>query len=845
MKEITNHEEIIDAIRRVEIVAELVEQQANGEFANELDMDVIVFGRNYNGKQVGPYARLLVFAPNETIIERGTWETSIFYVLVEGKLEAFVGDKSGVDKKVGEIAPGKSFGEMAVLAGTPRTATVKVAADSAPAQILEFTRPALRLLRKFPKFGKVLDRSYRSYGLDLTLNEIKKFDPQNFSDDLIKKLGDAARFVVYEKDHVLFRSGDPINRLVFVRNGWLQRVKGADFNPNVAELLMNAGNNVGFDFLGAGNCLGAEAFGGAGVWNYTATTMNRAEVLEIAVGRLKEQPDLKRALVASLSDLSGIENLTEPQMPANRKTLVSTRREIETGVTDTTNLLVMDMDLCVRCGNCSLACHKVHGHSRLLRRGIHIERPVKPSAKTMQHTLIPQVCLHCQDPECMTGCPTGAIGRFANGEVDIEPSTCIGCGDCATQCPYNAISMIPRAEKKASRNAPAKRVETNSPQSFFQKSTAPLSYLYRRVFSLAPVPLPAPVTQTDDLLAVKCNLCQGTNLNPAGKQRKAYSCEENCPTGALVRVNPREYFGEVKNTIGLIYQDQTHAIGRNIHKSDPLRTLWHFFGILLVAVIGGAGLWGTLKYTQDALLAPDSWVTMRWLTGLTGLGGIVWTMAYPFRKQVYRRRAGALRYWMLSHVYLGVLAGFLILVHGGTKSGGLLTSLLMISFDLVIASGIFGALCYLIVPRILTKMEGEPLLLEDLQTRREELRAKLAEITYDDDEPKLRDIVKNRVCGKFLSLSYLLKQYFSREDLSRMLARAREEFKSATGELNRVNHGRLMDAVESAATLRRIDALVYLHQSLKLWLAPHVFFTALMLFLLIAHIVQVVYFNVR
>ncbi len=839
MNEFTNHEEIIDAIRRVEIVAELVEQQPNGEFANELDMDVIVFGRNYNGKQVGPYTRLLEFAPNETIIESGTWETSIFYVLVEGKLEAFVQDKNGVDKKVGEIPPGKSFGEMAVLAGTPRTATVRVAADSKPAKVLEFTRPALRLLRKFPKFGKVLDRSYRQYGLDLTLNEIKKFDPQNFNDDLIKRLGDAARFVVYEKDHVLFQSGDPINRLVFIRNGWLQRVRGADFNPNVAELLINAGKDVGLDFLGAGNCLGVEAFGGEAKWNYTATVMNRSEVMEIAVARLKEQPDLTDALVSSLSQET--DNLKTTLTPANRKTLVSTKREIETGITDTTNLLIMDMDLCIRCGNCSLACHKVHGHSRLLRRGIHIERRIKPTVSTIQHALIPQVCLHCQDPECMTGCPTGAIGRFANGEVDIEPSTCIGCGDCATQCPYNAITMIPRADKKASRNSSSK----NGASTFFQKSIVPALYLYKRVFSLAPVPLPAPVTQTDDLLAVKCNLCQGTGLNPSGAKNKAYSCEENCPTGALVRVNPREYFSEVTNTIGLIYQDKTHAIGRNIHKSDPLSTIWHIFGVLLVAAIGAAGLYGTLKYTQDALLSPASWVTMRWLTGLCGLGGIVWTMVYPLRKQIYRRRAGALRYWMLSHIYLGVLAGFLILVHGGTKSGGLLTSLLMISFDLVIASGIFGALCYVIVPRILTKMEGEPLLLEDLQERREELRAKIAEITYDDSEPTLRDIVKNRVCRRFLSLSYLFRQYFSKEDLNAMLARAREEFKSATGELNRVNHGRLMEAVENAATLRRIDALCYLHQSLKLWLAPHVLFTSLMLFLLVVHIVQVVYFNVR
>ena len=54
-----------------------------------------------------------------------------------------------------------------------------------------------------------------------------------------------------------------------------------------------------------------------------------------------------------------------------------------------------------------------------------------------------------------------------------------------------------------------------------------------------------------------------------------------------------------------------------------------------------------------------------------------------------------------------------------------------------------------------------------------------------------------------------------------------------------------MQTVENAATLRRVDALVYLHYLLKVWLAPHVLFTSIMLVLMVIHIVQVVYFNVR
>src|SRR5258708_39383078 len=85
-----------------------------------------------------------------------------------------------------------------------------------------------------------------------------------------------------------------------------------------------------------------------------------------------------------------------------------------------------------------------------------------------------------------------------------------------------------------------------------------------------------------------------------------------------------------------------------------------------------------------------TWLTMRWVTGLVGLVGIAGVMTYPIRKPVYRRRAGALRYWLLAHIYLGVIAGIVLLMHGGSHGGGVLTATLMVSFDLVILFGVFG-----------------------------------------------------------------------------------------------------------------------------------------------------------
>jgi hypothetical protein len=353
--------------------------------------------------------------------------------------------------------------------------------------------------------------------------------------------------------------------------------------------------------------------------------------------------------------------------------------------------------------------------------------------------------------------------------------------------------------------------------------------------------LPEAVTATEDLLAVKCNLCNNTPLNPAGAKSKAYSCQENCPTGALVRVNPKEYFEEGKSAVGFIYRDQTHAIGRNIHKSDPLAKLFHIAGVLGTIALTVATLWAARKYTLDGRLA-NTWLTVRWITGIVGLVGIAAVMTYSARKQVYRRRAGALRYWLLSHVYLGVIAGVVLLLHGGRSSGGVLTSTLMVSFDLVILSGLFGIACYLIVPRIMTSIEGDPLLIEDLQARREELRQTLALIDISNKE--LRQLIQGRVRKRFLSLSYLLRQYIRREPLSALLAEAREEFGAAP--LSDPNaRVTLIEAVETSATLRRVDALIYLHQLLKLWLAPHVVTSGLMLALLVIHIIQVVFFATR
>ena len=810
-----NPEAILEAVKKIDIVSELLDEK------NKNNLKMIVEGKVSGGKQIGPYARLLTYEPGEVIMREGEWGGNTFYLSVTGDLDVYLRDESGEEKKVARIPPGACLGERSVLAGIPRNATIRVPADIEFATLLELVRPALRLLRSLKKFAEQVDASYRNHGLANVIAKLQEETGDSLSPLDLATLGNITQFMAYGKHHLLIQEGMPIDKIFLIRGGWVRRVRGVPIYADVAEST-GPGALVPEDFLGAGNCLGLEALRGQEKWAYSAALMARSEILEIPLTALRAEPELCSRISKAFSDLSLADDDTGLTASPQKRELAAAEKEIATGIVDGVNLLVMDMDLCVRCGNCSLACHKVHGQSRLLRRGIHIERPKQLGTADMQHVLSPSVCMHCKDPECLTGCPTGAIFRDPKGQVDIDPHTCIGCFDCATQCPYNAISMFPRDGKPVV--APS------------------LVMRLRNLFGSSAPPEAAPA-EDEAMVAIKCNLCEHTPLNPEGAKRAAYSCEENCPTGALVRVNPHEYFDEIEKTLGLVFRDQTHAIGRNIHKNDPLAKAWHIIGGMLILAVSGLIGWALWRYGFNQHLR-GTWLTMRWVTGLVGLVGVAIVMTYPMRKPIYRRRAGALRYWLLAHIYIGTLAAIVLLIHGGSHGGGILTTTLMISFDVVILTGLFGLASYQIAPRIMTSIEGDPLLIEDLEGRRSELQEEIESIKKTNDQ--VREIIDRKLRPHFFSFSYLIRQYTKREELSASLAKARLHFRTEMAAVeDKEERGLLLRAVERMATLRRVEALIYLHRLLKVWIAPHVVSTSVMLVLMIAHIVQVVFFNVR
>jgi CRP-like cAMP-binding protein len=96
------------------------------------------------------------------------------------------------------------------------------------------------------------------------------------------------------------------------------------------------------------------------------------------------------------------------------------------------NLLLLDLNKCTRCDECVKACIATHtdGETRLIRDGLRFE-----------HFLVATSCRACLDPLCMTRCPVGSIRRKDTLDIVIE-DWCIGCGNCAADCPYGNINVV-------------------------------------------------------------------------------------------------------------------------------------------------------------------------------------------------------------------------------------------------------------------------------------------------------------------------------------------------------------------------------------------------------------------
>ena len=385
------------------------------------------------------------------------------------------------------LARGEFFGEMGLISGRRRTATVNARTECL---LLEVSRnQMIRLQRTVPEVKRAID-------VVATVRQIRTYLHSTIPDAILKEVVSRSEVVAFRPGDVLIEQGARDDFVYLIRSG------------SVVVTHQGGDREVTLAYRSAGNYVGEMALLTNGLRSASVRAAVASEAIRIDGGAFRTLLD---------NDLEVRRAVQERVRQRSRGIAVAENKSRDIGVvgffasagiTEATDVLLIDESLCVRCDNCEKACAETHhGVSRL-------NREAGPTFGTLH---VPTSCRHCEHPHCMKDCPPDAIRRDAHGEVYIDGATCIGCGNCERNCPYGVIQLA--------------GVPGHKPGLF--------SWLF---MGLGPGPgedkSPESVAKrTGGLHAVKCDMCKGLDGGPA--------CVRACPTGAAIRVDPTRYLSAV------------------------------------------------------------------------------------------------------------------------------------------------------------------------------------------------------------------------------------------------------------------------------------------------------------
>jgi CRP-like cAMP-binding protein/thioredoxin reductase len=408
------------------------------------------------------------YRPGQVILRQNDYTDSLL-VITDGTLAISRRDDEnpkGKDQQVARLTAGNFLGEMGLISGRRRNAT---ATAETTVRLLEIPRKAiLKLLHLAPQVKTTLDRAF-------LIRALRNFIFPDLPDAELWKLAKNTSLLALERQKVIFREGDASDAVYLLRSGMVKISR------------REGDHEVVLTYLVAGNYFGESAFLERKPRRATVTTIFPTELIVLKRvdfdSFLEAQPKLRERF----------------QQALERRELASLSHEvvrvgevlsqlIETEAVMGTDVLIIDNHKCVRCGNCIDACASVHddGAARLSLTGSRIA-----------NLLLPNSCMQCENPLCMLDCPPDAIIRRPGGEVFIKDS-CIGCGNCSTNCPYDNIFMV-------------------------QPKRSGFDWLLGLVGAKPKV---------KQEVAVKCDLCRDIGGGPA--------CVRSCPTGAAIRLEPRD-----------------------------------------------------------------------------------------------------------------------------------------------------------------------------------------------------------------------------------------------------------------------------------------------------------------
>lgn len=330
---------------------------------------------------------------------------------------------------VAELEAGDIFGEMTCMNNYPRSATVTAAED---VSVLEMGRNVLYILQRSKRSKAMLDERYRRRAIDSHLRSVPIFAAVARNAAEYVRLCDLLRErVTLERKNNgerIFEQGDPADAFYLIRTGF---VKVAQSHMGSEHVLNYLGPGGFFGEIGLLSEIPEVQAHGVRAARRTAScsALDHVDLVKLSAEAfyevLDQFPEVRRQVV----DLA-VKRLRDSAETLNQIENLPLAEFLSQGLMNAQSLLVLDLEKCTRCDECTKACADTHdGVTRLIREGLRFDK-----------FLVASSCRSCLDPYCMVGCPVGSIRRLNSREIIIE-DWCIGCGLCAENCPYGNINM--------------------------------------------------------------------------------------------------------------------------------------------------------------------------------------------------------------------------------------------------------------------------------------------------------------------------------------------------------------------------------------------------------------------
>ena len=419
-----------------------------------------------------------IIAEGDYLYRKGDYATS-FFTIVEG--EVIIENTSGeVDRKLGR---GEFFGEGSLISGQPR---IESAQAGAGCILVESPRRTMvKLMNSNEEVRAGIDWIF-------IVRELQRHFAPRATFAQLRDIAQTTPIHEFKAGEVIYNEGDEEASIHLVRRGsvTLSRASGSE-SVIVAELR-------------SGELIGQMSLMGDPSRRETVVASVATETIEIERSQFLALIELNDAGIEDLQARVSAQALALSQMEVRTESTDVMKFLMGQGLGEATNTLIIDERLCVGCDNCEKACAETHnGLSRLNRS----------EGASFAYIHVPISCRHCEHPHCMKDCPPNAINRGLDGEVFIDDS-CIGCGNCEANCPYDVIRMEYPAPKKPGLFQ----------WMFLGRGTGP---------GEEPGYVPEPAAKASGKRAVKCDACINKPTGPA--------CVAACPTGAAQRLSPEQF----------------------------------------------------------------------------------------------------------------------------------------------------------------------------------------------------------------------------------------------------------------------------------------------------------------